>query len=79
MYGFLPMQLLEELRLMEFIHAEDERIPVDAVERGTSGKGCLSALDKEPHRRPAHRALPRLDRGRGFLAVDRLCATRDGL
>lgn len=34
-YGFLPMQLPHEMRFMELIHAEDERIPVDAVEFGT--------------------------------------------
>ena len=34
-YGFLPMQLPQEMRFMELIHAEDERIPVDAVEFGT--------------------------------------------
>jgi acetylornithine deacetylase/succinyl-diaminopimelate desuccinylase-like protein len=34
-YGFLPMQLPEEMRFMELVHAEDERIPVDAVEFGT--------------------------------------------
>jgi acetylornithine deacetylase/succinyl-diaminopimelate desuccinylase-like protein len=35
-YGFLPMQLPEEMRFMELIHAEDERIPVDAIDFGTS-------------------------------------------
>jgi acetylornithine deacetylase/succinyl-diaminopimelate desuccinylase-like protein len=35
-YGFLPMQLSEEMRFMELVHAEDERIPVDAVEFGTN-------------------------------------------
>ncbi|MGH2435853.1 MAG: hypothetical protein ACRDFA_02540 [bacterium] len=35
-YGFLPMQLPEEMRFMQLVHAEDERIPVDAVEFGTS-------------------------------------------
>jgi acetylornithine deacetylase/succinyl-diaminopimelate desuccinylase-like protein len=34
-YGFLPMQLPEEMRFMELVHAEDERIPVDAVQFGT--------------------------------------------
>jgi acetylornithine deacetylase/succinyl-diaminopimelate desuccinylase-like protein len=34
-YGFLPMQLPEEMRFMELVHAQDERIPVDAVEFGT--------------------------------------------
>ena len=35
-YGFLPMRLPGEMRFMELIHAEDERIPVDAVEFVTS-------------------------------------------
>ena len=35
-YGFLPMQLPEEMRFMELVHAEDERIPVEALEFGTS-------------------------------------------
>jgi acetylornithine deacetylase/succinyl-diaminopimelate desuccinylase-like protein len=35
-YGFLPMQLPNEMRFMELIHAEDERIPVDSVEFGTT-------------------------------------------
>jgi acetylornithine deacetylase/succinyl-diaminopimelate desuccinylase-like protein len=35
-YGFLPMHLPEEMRFMDLIHAEDERIPVDAIEFGTS-------------------------------------------
>jgi acetylornithine deacetylase/succinyl-diaminopimelate desuccinylase-like protein len=35
-YGFLPMQLPAEMRFMELIHAEDERLPVAAVEFGTS-------------------------------------------
>src|SRR5919108_4588878 len=34
-YGFLPMRLPEEMRFMELIHAEDERIPVAAVDFGT--------------------------------------------
>jgi acetylornithine deacetylase/succinyl-diaminopimelate desuccinylase-like protein len=34
-YGFLPMQLPKEMRFMELIHAEDERIPVDSLEFGT--------------------------------------------
>ncbi len=33
-YGFTPMQLPEELRFTELIHAADERIPVDAVAFG---------------------------------------------
>jgi acetylornithine deacetylase/succinyl-diaminopimelate desuccinylase-like protein len=35
-YGFLPMQLPAEMRFMELVHAEDERIPVDALEFGTA-------------------------------------------
>jgi acetylornithine deacetylase/succinyl-diaminopimelate desuccinylase-like protein len=34
-YGFLPMRLPAELRFMELIHAEDERLPVEAIEFGT--------------------------------------------
>ncbi len=34
-YGFLPMQLPEDLRFMELIHAENERLPVEAIEFGT--------------------------------------------
>jgi acetylornithine deacetylase/succinyl-diaminopimelate desuccinylase-like protein len=35
-YGFLPMQLPRDMRFMELVHAEDERIPVDALEFGTT-------------------------------------------
>ena len=35
-YGFLPMQLPQEMRFMDLVHAEDERIPADALEFGTS-------------------------------------------
>jgi acetylornithine deacetylase/succinyl-diaminopimelate desuccinylase-like protein len=35
-YGFLPMQLSAEMRFMELVHAQDERIPVDALEFGTT-------------------------------------------
>jgi acetylornithine deacetylase/succinyl-diaminopimelate desuccinylase-like protein len=35
-YGFLPMQLPAEMRFMELVHAEDERIPVGAIEFGTT-------------------------------------------
>jgi len=35
-YGFLPMQLPAEMRFMELIHAEDERIPADSMEFGTT-------------------------------------------
>ncbi len=34
-YGFLPMQLPADLRFMELIHAEDERLPAETVEFGT--------------------------------------------
>jgi acetylornithine deacetylase/succinyl-diaminopimelate desuccinylase-like protein len=34
-YGFLPMQLPAEMRFMELVHAENERIPVDSLEFGT--------------------------------------------
>jgi acetylornithine deacetylase/succinyl-diaminopimelate desuccinylase-like protein len=35
-YGFLPMQLPSEMRFMDLIHAEDERIPADSLEFGTT-------------------------------------------
>jgi acetylornithine deacetylase/succinyl-diaminopimelate desuccinylase-like protein len=35
-YGFLPMQLPSELPFMRLIHAENERLPADALEFGTS-------------------------------------------
>jgi len=35
-YGFLPMQLPEEMSFMSLIHAENERLPVDALEFGTA-------------------------------------------
>ena len=35
-YGFLPMQLPEDLRFMELIHAANERLPADAMEFGTA-------------------------------------------
>jgi acetylornithine deacetylase/succinyl-diaminopimelate desuccinylase-like protein len=35
-YGFLPMQLPADLPFAELIHAPDERIPVEALEFGTS-------------------------------------------
>jgi len=34
-YGFLPMQLPEEMAFMQLIHSVDERLPVDSVEFGT--------------------------------------------
>ena len=45
-YGFLPMQLPADLRFTELVHAEDERIPVAALEFGTTA---------------IHRVLGRLD------------------
>jgi acetylornithine deacetylase/succinyl-diaminopimelate desuccinylase-like protein len=38
-YGFLPMQLPEDMAFMELIHAENERLPVAAVEFGTQAIG----------------------------------------
>jgi len=35
-YGFLPMPMPSELHFMRLIHAENERVPVDALEFGTS-------------------------------------------
>jgi acetylornithine deacetylase/succinyl-diaminopimelate desuccinylase-like protein len=35
-YGFLPMQLSNEMRFIDLVHAENERMPVDALEFGTS-------------------------------------------
>jgi acetylornithine deacetylase/succinyl-diaminopimelate desuccinylase-like protein len=40
-YGFLPMQLPGEMRFMELVHAHDERIPVEAIEFGTTAIGRL--------------------------------------
>jgi acetylornithine deacetylase/succinyl-diaminopimelate desuccinylase-like protein len=34
-YGYLPMQLPEEMAFMSLIHAPDERLPLGAVEHGT--------------------------------------------
>ncbi|MBP2000043.1 acetylornithine deacetylase/succinyl-diaminopimelate desuccinylase-like protein [Paenibacillus shirakamiensis] len=34
-YGFLPMQLPKDMAFTQYIHAADERIPVEAVEFGT--------------------------------------------
>jgi len=34
-YGFLPMPLPAELQFMRLIHAENERVPVEAIEFGT--------------------------------------------
>jgi acetylornithine deacetylase/succinyl-diaminopimelate desuccinylase-like protein len=35
-YGYLPMQLPEEMAFMGLIHAENERLPADALEFGTT-------------------------------------------
>jgi acetylornithine deacetylase/succinyl-diaminopimelate desuccinylase-like protein len=47
-YGFLPMQLPPEMRFMQLIHAEDERIPVDSMEFGTSAIHRLLERFGEP-------------------------------
>jgi acetylornithine deacetylase/succinyl-diaminopimelate desuccinylase-like protein len=52
-YGFLPMQLPPEMRFMELIHAEDERIPVDALDFGTAASGMLIDRMASPARRAA--------------------------
>ena len=36
-YGFLPMQLPDELHFTKLVHAADERIPADTLEFGTEG------------------------------------------
>jgi acetylornithine deacetylase/succinyl-diaminopimelate desuccinylase-like protein len=38
-YGFLPMQLPEDMAFMELIHAQDERLPAAAIEFGTQAIG----------------------------------------
>jgi acetylornithine deacetylase/succinyl-diaminopimelate desuccinylase-like protein len=38
-YGFLPMQLPEEMGFMDLIHAEDERLPAASLEFGTQAIG----------------------------------------
>jgi acetylornithine deacetylase/succinyl-diaminopimelate desuccinylase-like protein len=38
-YGFLPMQLPADLPFMKLIHAENERLPADAVEFGAAAIG----------------------------------------
>ena len=35
-YGFLPMRVPPDLPLMRLMHAEDERIPVETLEFGTT-------------------------------------------
>lgn len=38
-YGFLPMQLPEDMAFMRLIHAENERLPADTMEFGTTAIG----------------------------------------
>jgi acetylornithine deacetylase/succinyl-diaminopimelate desuccinylase-like protein len=38
-YGFLPMQLPEDMAFMALIHAENERLPADSLEFGTRAIG----------------------------------------
>ena len=38
-YGFLPMPMPAELNFLRLIHAENERVPVDAIEFGTTAVG----------------------------------------
>ena len=52
-YGFLPMQLPAEMRFMDLVHAEDERIPVDALEFGTNAIGRLLERFGEARTAPA--------------------------
>jgi acetylornithine deacetylase/succinyl-diaminopimelate desuccinylase-like protein len=42
-YGFLPMPLPAEMRFMELVHAENERLPIAAMEFGTQAIGRLLA------------------------------------
>jgi acetylornithine deacetylase/succinyl-diaminopimelate desuccinylase-like protein len=42
-YGFLPMQLPAEMRFMELVHAENERLPIAAMDFGTEAIGRLLA------------------------------------
>jgi acetylornithine deacetylase/succinyl-diaminopimelate desuccinylase-like protein len=38
-YGYLPMQLPEDMAFMELIHAPDERLPAESLEFGTQAIG----------------------------------------
>jgi acetylornithine deacetylase/succinyl-diaminopimelate desuccinylase-like protein len=38
-YGYLPMQLPEDMAFMDLIHAENERLPAAAMEFGTRAIG----------------------------------------
>jgi acetylornithine deacetylase/succinyl-diaminopimelate desuccinylase-like protein len=42
-YGFLPMQLPADMRFMELIHAENERLPIAAMDFGTEAISRLLA------------------------------------
>ena len=46
-YGYLPMQLPEEMRFMELVHGQDERIPVNALEFGT--RAIRRLLERVPN------------------------------
>jgi acetylornithine deacetylase/succinyl-diaminopimelate desuccinylase-like protein len=52
-YGFLPMQLPEEMRFMELVHAQDERIPIAAVAFGTGAIRKLLERFGRPYPGPA--------------------------
>jgi acetylornithine deacetylase/succinyl-diaminopimelate desuccinylase-like protein len=54
-YGFLPMQLPREMRFMDLIHAEEERLPVDSLEFGATA---------------IHRLLERFGRAAPFVPAD---------
>jgi hypothetical protein len=41
-YGFLPMQLPAEMRFMELVHAENERLPIAAMDLGPKRSGDCS-------------------------------------
>jgi acetylornithine deacetylase/succinyl-diaminopimelate desuccinylase-like protein len=46
-YGFLPMQLPAEMRFMELVHAENERLPVAAMDFGTEAiRRLLARFDE---------------------------------
>jgi hypothetical protein len=66
------MQLPQEMRFMELVHAENERIPVDALEFGTTAIQRLVDGSAQPRR------VKRSGRSRGracpSLRLDRLTA-----
>jgi hypothetical protein len=48
-HGFLPMQLPEEMRFTELVHAEEERIPIDALDLGTRAiQRMFEPIDRAP-------------------------------